>query len=168
MKVILVISYLIGGLFNPILSEQAFATTAEQMPIPISKQAPAEILLTSVNGISLNDDVFAIIEKKGTPIQISTDPVFKDQVMYEYSDMLVSFRDDVIDYLEIGNGTETLYLDHTEIPATIEAVQTALGEPDYVAEDGLVFQRNEALLKLFINSDSGELESIAYYHIAST
>lgn len=175
MKIILLISYLIGGTLSPIPLNnisppinQSATDKLEQVISVIDEKAHVNILLTSVNDISLYDDVEDVIAKKGIPEQITIVPDFAEYIRYEYSHMTVNFRDNLIDYVEITNEANTLYLDQTEVPATIEGIKAVLGAPDYIAEDGIVFQRDEALLKLFINEDSGELESIAYYHIAST
>lgn len=151
MNIFLVISYLLSGLF-----------------IPNQWNDAEEIGLTSVNHITLYDDVAVVIEKKGAPNDVTIDPYFEEYVTLTYSDMEISFRDNAIQQIQIGHREETLFLGGTEVQATVEAIRSALGEPDYVAEDGLVFQRKEALLKLYINQESGKLETITYYHIAST
>jgi len=175
MKIILIISYLIGGIFIPIQldkgslpADQAAADRVEHVIEVIDDTSSQPILLTSVNDITLYDDAADVIEKKGAPQQVTTDSEAVEYIVYEYANMTVNFQDQLVDYVEISNEATTLWLDQTEIPATIEAIKAALGEPDYTAEDGIVFQRNEALLKLFIDPNNGELETIAYYHIAST
>ncbi|HIW31963.1 MAG TPA: hypothetical protein IAA29_04165 [Candidatus Paenibacillus intestinavium] len=175
MKVILLISYLIGGIISPIqlnnvmpIAELATVDTTEQSAIMVTKPSQEIITLNMVNGISLYDDVSTVIEILGAPEQISSDPYFVEYEMYEYSNMTISFIDDTIDSVEVWTDASSITLDQVEIPATIESLQLALGDPDYVAEDGLVYQRDEAVLKLFIDQDSKQLQSIAYYHIAST
>jgi len=175
MKVILLISYLVGGIFIPFQLdkgspsvEHLAADRVEHVIEVIEDTAIQPIFLTSVNDISLYDDAADIIKKKGIPDQVTSDSEIDEVTIFKYSNMTVHFRDQLIDYVEITNDAASLWLDQTEIPATIEAIKAALGEPDYIAEDGIVFQRNEALLKLFINPDNEELETIAYYHIAST
>lgn len=173
MNMILIICYLLSGLLIPNQwnhSEQMnMITRLDGNPLvaAIGKTAE-EIRLASVNHITLYDDVAAVIEKKGAPDRITTDPYFEDAMTFSYSDMNISFTDDAVQQIQIEQQTETLYLDDTEVEATIEAIQSALGEPDYIAEDGIVFQRQEALLKLYIDPENGKLESITYYHIAST
>jgi len=175
MKIILIISYLVGGIFFPIQldkgslpADQAAAGRVEHVIEVIDDTSSQQIFLTSVNDISLYDEAADVIKKKGSPEHVTTNSELEEYIIYEYPNMTVNFLDQLIDYVEITNEATTIWLDQTEIPATIEAIKTALGEPDYIAEDGIVFQRNEALLKLFINPDNGELETIAYYHIAST
>ncbi|MCR8659690.1 hypothetical protein [Paenibacillus endoradicis] len=175
MKVILLISYLIVGIISPIqlnnvmpIAEAATVELAEQSAIKVIKPSQEIITLNTVNSISLYDDVSTVINILGDPEQISSDSYFVEYEMYEYPNMTISFIDDTIDSVEVGTDASTITLDQVEIPATIEALQLALGDPDYVAEDGLVYQRDEAVLKLFIDQDNKQLQSIAFYHIAST
>ncbi|URN95011.1 MAG: hypothetical protein NAG76_01750 [Candidatus Pristimantibacillus lignocellulolyticus] len=175
MKVILLISYLIVSIVSPIqlnnvtpIAEAATVDLAEQSNILVNKQPQEIITLHSVNGISLYDDTSTVIEKLGAPKQISIDPYFVEYEMYEYANMTISFIDDIVDSVEVKNGASSVMLDQVELPITIAELKLALGEPDYVADDGLVFQRDEAILKLFIDQENDQLQSIAFYHIAST
>lgn len=147
--------------FQPVI--ETALLTADDIPA----QAVKNVSLQTVNHLSLDDDPSAVLEKKGEPERISRDPVLDEYDIYEYSDMSVAFRDGIIEFVEISGDVATIRLDETVLPATLDAVKEALGEPDYEAEDGYVFQRDEALLKLFIDEATGELLSISYYHIAS-
>jgi len=174
MKILLLISYLVGGIFLPIQWDEASLPVDQamnqnkQVIEVINDPSSQQIYLTTVNDLSLYDSSADVMRKLGPPEQKATDSDLVEYTIYVYSDMSIYFRDELIDYVEISNEATTLWLDQTEVPATIEAIKAVMGEPDYNAEDGIVFQRKEAILKLFINPDNGELESIAYYHIAST
>ncbi|MFD2115615.1 hypothetical protein ACFSTH_06830 [Paenibacillus yanchengensis] len=161
MKIVLVVSYLLGSLLLP----NPFAD--EESTISVIHAAPEKIHLNSVNGISLDDDMETVVEKKGTPQRITVDRYFAEFQIYEYADMNIIFRDNVMDSIEFDKEKSFLYLDESKIPVSIQTIRAALGEPDFIAEDGLVFQRNEAVLKLFINPDNGDLDFISYYHINS-
>jgi hypothetical protein len=132
---------------------------------PESNQA---FQLASVNGISLNDTKKTISEKKGKPLSITKDPDMPELEIYAYPQMKVGFSDETVDFVEISAAAGIIQIDDTPIPSTIDDIKEALGEPDYVAEDGIVFQRKDALLKLFINSVTLKLSSIDYYHISET
>jgi hypothetical protein len=123
--------------------------------------------LQSVNGITLYDDPAAVIQKLGEPDRITEDPHLAGLVIYEYSNMNIVFSHEMVNYVELAEGSKTLWIDGIEIEATIAGVKEALGEPDYITEDGIVFERNEALLKLFIDTDSQKLTSIHYFHSMS-
>ncbi|MDB5055439.1 MAG: hypothetical protein JWM44_3489 [Bacilli bacterium] len=148
-------------------------TAAVFIPAPVEQTVSADesnqaFQLTSVNGISLNDTKKTIVEKKGKPLSITKDPYMPELETYEYPQMKVGFSDGTVDFVEISAAAGIIQIDDTPIPSTIEDIKKALGEPDYVAEDGIVFQRKDALLKLFIDSVTLKLSSIDYYQISDT
>jgi hypothetical protein len=119
----------------------------------------------TVNDISLYDDQKSVIEKKGKPQSVTADPLFAGEETYIYSDMNISFSSGIVEYIpSIG----TIKIDDIVIPTTIQDMKSALGEPNYVAEDGIVFQRNDALIKIFIDSSTSKATSIQYYHMSNT
>ncbi|WP_424767413.1 hypothetical protein [Paenibacillus sp. sgz302251] len=123
--------------------------------------------LISVNDITLYDNTSSIVEKLGEPELISEDEYFPDFIIYEYPGMNVIFRDDVVSFVEILEGAQSLLINGRPLPATIEDITKMLGEPEHITEDGLVFERNEALLKLFIDPDTKQLNTINFFHISS-
>jgi hypothetical protein len=124
--------------------------------------------LQEINGITLYDDPSSVVKKLGKPKSISEDPHLKELKIYEYPNMNIVFSDGMVNFVEITEGSKTLQMDGVEIPATIEAIKEALGEPDYVTEDGIAFERNEAILKLFVDMDTQKLTSIHYFHSFSS
>ncbi|WP_141502003.1 hypothetical protein [Paenibacillus luteus] len=141
--------------------------TYAQVPVKVKAEEKPSFTLQTVNGITLYDDMDSVAEKLGKPEKITEDPHLKELVIYEYPDMSIVFSDGIVNFVELTEGSKTLLIDGVKINASIDAVKKALGEPDYVTEDGLVFERGEALLKLFVNEDSGKLTSIHYFHIYS-
>lgn len=128
-----------------------------------AEAANPDFKLQTVNGISLYDTPSIVARKLGEPESITADPHLKELLIYQYPNMNVVFSDGIVYSVEIAEGSETLLLDGVEIPATVEGVKGALGQPDYMTEDGIVFERNEALLKLFIDTDTKKLTSIHYF-----
>ncbi|MFF2090223.1 hypothetical protein [Paenibacillus sp. NPDC058174] len=159
MKNIILIGCLLGALVSQL------PASASMPPLQASKGEPYP--LHSVNGLTLDDDPAAVADKLGQPQSVVQDEWLPELQVYEYPDMDIAFRDGWFDYVEIAGGANKLQIDDNELSATEAAIKEALGEPDFIAEDGIVFQRGEALLKLFIDPDTGKLQSIAYYHIAS-
>lgn len=165
MRVILIISYLLGNLVTPVqpdipssdatLESDAFTSTYTYN-------------LHSINHISLNDSIHDVEDEIGKPNAIEKDEYLPDTEFYVYDNMIVTFQDGSVESVEIVDIRNPIIIDGISIPASLEQLSTALGGPDYIAEDGIVFQCNEALLKLFIHEDTGLLERIAYYHISST
>lgn len=177
MEIIVIIGYLLNAIFmsgpsysmSPGAADQAASSTAMLASMPVNQTEMQPITLSTINDISLYDDVFSLLEKKGIPDRIASDPYLQEYTSYGYTDMTVIFNEDAIECIEINTEVAgTVYLDQLEVPVTIKDLTNVLGKPDFEAEDGLVFQRKDALLKLFINPNTKELESIAYYHIAST
>lgn len=173
MKNIILIGCLLGGIVSqvPITSMllPADEGQASSSPTIHASSSPMnnELALRTVNDLSLYDNVATVLDKMGKPEQILRDDWLEEIEVYEYPDMNIGFRDGILAYVDIPRTAETISIDESLIPATIKALKKVLGQPDYVAEDGIVFQRNEALLKLFIDPDTGQLDSISYYHISS-
>jgi len=161
MKNMILIGLTISGLFG--LSGSVLHESDLLPPEAHEIQGPH---LKTVNGLSLYDDRQAVIEKLGEPQSITSDDLLTDLDIYEYPSMNVVFQDDIIYFIEILAEAETLRIDDAIYPATIDALRAAFGEPDSIAEDGIVFQRNDFLLKLFIDSETQELISISFFHIA--
>ncbi|MHA7966421.1 hypothetical protein ACX93W_20040 [Paenibacillus sp. CAU 1782] len=150
-------------------SNSVKASTTE--PVRVEKSAttamqPAEHKLKTVCGVSLYDSREDVVAKLGEPSVIQTDEFFADLEVYQYEGLRVAFMGEFIQYVDIEL-THGLELDGIPVESTKEALVKALGEPDYKAEDGIVFQRDEALLKLFLDPETGKPYAISYYHIAT-
>lgn len=148
-----------ASMFPSTVAEDSYSAEASA-----AKAAKPDFKLQTVNGLSLYDTPSSVVRKLGEPIKITADPHLKELLIYQYPNMNVIFSDGIVNSVEIGEGSKTLLLDGVEIRATIEGVKGALGQPDYVTEDGIVFERNEALLKLFIDTDTKKLTSIHYFY----
>ncbi|WP_339204742.1 hypothetical protein MHH56_27060 [Paenibacillus sp. FSL K6-3182] len=138
-------------------------TYAAESTLVVKAKKP-KFTLQTVNGITLYDDPSLVIQKLGKPKSKTADPDLTDLITYEYPNMNVIFSSEFIQSVEMAENTKTLLIDGSEVAATVDAVKDALGEPDYVTEDGIVFERDEALLKLFIDADTQKLTSIHYFH----
>lgn len=157
--------------FVPVLPPTLAAAQAESssdISAKVAEANPLVPMLNSLEGISLYDDTASVIAKKGYPLRFVQDPHFEEAFTYEYSDMNIGFQDDIVTFVQIPAKVGYVQINDQRIPLTITDVKRLLGEPDYVAEDGIVFQRREALIKLFIESETQELISIDYYHLSST
>jgi len=159
---------LIGYLFGSLLVQSPASDVSVRDDIPAHEPHTAvHFTLDSINGVTLYDDPTMVLEKKGKPLRLSNDIQFDEIEIYEYADMTIAFRDDMIEYVHISCDADSITLDDHTVPVTLAALKSALGKPDFTAEDGIVYQRGKALLKLFIDPASGELQSISYYHIAA-
>lgn len=130
-------------------------------------QTNGKLALQTVNDVSLYDDPTSLIKKLGQPELIKADEYMSEVETYQYGSMSVIFDHEIVGSLELEDLSKPLKIDDKLIKATIADIKAALGEPDFVTEDGIVFQREEALLKLFIDADTKELISISYFHTSS-
>lgn len=157
--------------FVPVLPPTLAAAQAESssdISAKVAEANPLVPMLNSLEGISLYDDTASVIAKKGYPLRFVQDPHFEEAFTYEYPDMNIGFQDGIVTFVQIPAKVGHVQINDQRVPLTITDVKRLLGEPDYVAEDGIVFQRREALIKLFIESETQELISIDYYHLSST
>ncbi|NQX70168.1 hypothetical protein HQN90_28930 [Paenibacillus alba] len=137
----------------------------------LSQAASSSSILTSLvslEGISLEDNTADVTAKKGAPLTTVEDPQFIGETIYQYPDVNVGFYEDVVAFVQVPARAGRIQINDQEIPLTLTDVKQLLGEPDFVAEDGVVFQRKEALIKLFMQPDTQDLISIDYYHLSST
>lgn len=125
-------------------------------------------ILHSLVGISLYDNTDTVVAKKGNPLSFVQDPHFVEAFTYEYPDMNIGFQDGIVTFVQIPAKVGHVQINDQRIPLTITDVKWLLRAPDYVVEDGIVFQRREALIKLFIESETQKLISIDYCHLSST
>ncbi|MDQ0060357.1 hypothetical protein [Paenibacillus harenae] len=134
---------------------------------PASMPAEKQMQLGSVEGITLYDSQKDAIAKLGEPLRVTEDPHIAGLETYHYDRMNIVFTDGIVDFVEIPPGIGSVLIDGIRIPASVEGMKQAFGEPDFEAEDGVGFTRGEAVLKLFIDESNGQLAAIHYFHIAS-
>ncbi|MBP1153898.1 MULTISPECIES: hypothetical protein [unclassified Paenibacillus] len=135
---------------------------------PLAKAAvQAPFKLERANGIAVTDDLNTLYEIKGKPLSIEQDPLFKHERILVYEDCKVGLYEQFIQYVVILPETGTFELDGKTLPMQTDQLREALGQPDWVAEDGLVYRSGNNVLKLFIQPGTGELTSVHYFHAMS-
>jgi hypothetical protein len=155
---------------NVTLAKMANYELPEALPSPtriptIKEDKPKHVYnLQLVEGISLYDDQQAVIENLGVPENIKRDPFTKELEIYQYPGINVGFSLGYVNYVKVLPEAGVIQIDSSTIPMTLEAVSGELGKPDFIAEDGLVFKRQQAVIKLFIDAETGRLTSIDYFH----
>jgi hypothetical protein len=170
--------YLAGGIIGivpltyislpqPVHELQTASTPTESVTVSHADYDLSDIKLQSINGLTLYDDKITVERMLGEPVRVTHDDYFTELETYEYPDLDVVFSEGIMEEIKVSGSADTIWIDDQEIPVSIEALIKALGEPNYKAEDGIVYESKENVLKLFINYDNGTLESIAYYHISS-
>ncbi|MBC8081201.1 MAG: hypothetical protein H7X86_12720 [Gorillibacterium sp.] len=156
---------------NPLQAEKLtpqVVTNQSYTPLVLETKKESDIDLDEVNGISLHDDREAVLAKKGVPLEITQDPFIKDMEIYRYEDIEVAFLGKTVDSLSIlikSNGS--FKVDGLTVEQTPESIHHFLGNPDYVAEDGVVYQRGESVLKVYLEPGLNEIVVIRYYSLAN-
>ncbi|MEK3883394.1 hypothetical protein [Paenibacillus sp. PL2-23] len=124
------------------------------------------LLLQSVGGISLYDTPSMVVDKLGQPEEITQDEILAELQLYRYASLTVAFYGEYVQYVDVPLQA-SLIIDGNQIPMTEAGLTAYLGEPAYIAEDGIVFQSGEALLKLYLDSETKQPVYASYYHIAT-
>ncbi|WP_068775462.1 hypothetical protein [Paenibacillus sp. FJAT-26967] len=119
--------------------------------------------LKQINGISLTDDLNTVLKLKGQPERQSTDEFLGDTQILHYSDCTIGVSDYGIEYVEVGSDQNQVIIDGVVYKNDRQVLENALGEPYFVAEDGLVYTQDNQVLKLFINPETDQLESIHFF-----
>jgi hypothetical protein len=116
----------------------------------------------SLSGVSLYMPEEALLLAKGTPLHIANDP-WQDCLEYQYADVSAGVCDGTVLYVHASPAQAAqfgLRLNDTDLnPATMNA-QDMLGTPDFVAEDGDVYIRGSAALKIYRDTGTGEWTGI--------
>ncbi len=138
------------------------SVTAERIEAVSEKPKP-RLQLLSVNGVSLYDSRQDVIRKLGEPLSTEKDELLAGMEMLHYPFMTIYLIGESIDFVEVAHTAERIVVDDVELLATEASIKEAFGEPDFVAEDGIVFIRNGFALKLFLDETTRDLTSITYF-----
>ncbi|MBP2114331.1 hypothetical protein [Paenibacillus silagei] len=137
--------------------------TAAQLPVifAFEHSAAADLYISSfdsLSGISLYMTEEELLQIKGTPQQIVEDP-WAGCLEYQYADSSAGVCGGVVLYVHASPsqaGQYGLSLNGRMLNPQAMNVQDMLGAPDFEAEDGDVYIRGEAALKIYRNTESGE------------
>jgi hypothetical protein len=141
--------------------------TSTITPAPAPPAVQTSYSLQTVEGISLSYDQQDVIEQLGKPAGVTNDDYNVGFQIFHYPQMKIGFSEGYVDYVKVMASAGTISIDGHTIPITLEAVVSELGEPDFVAEDGLVFKGPQAVIKVFVDLETHELTSIDYFHRTS-
>ncbi|GIP40037.1 hypothetical protein J31TS4_33170 [Paenibacillus sp. J31TS4] len=110
-------------------------------------------VLRSVNGVDLSDDKQTVLRKLGAPVDTVSDPLFRGQEILIYPEMEVAFDSGSIAYIGISPNAASFELDGVSLPNRLGPLLKRLGQPDFKAEDGLVYKTEWTALKLYTDGD---------------
>ncbi|OMF90708.1 hypothetical protein [Paenibacillus sp. FSL R7-0337] len=141
--------------------------TAAQLPAMFAYEhsAVADPYISSfdsLSGISLYMTEKELLQAKGTPQQIAEDP-WAGCLEYQYADISAGVCGSVVLYVHASPaqaGRYGLSLNGQVLHPQTMNVQDMLGTPDFEAEDGDVYIRGEAALKIYRNMESGEWDGL--------
>ncbi|WP_334078209.1 hypothetical protein [Paenibacillus sanfengchensis] len=127
-----------------------------QPPYPATAEAERLEQFDSMGGISLSDDVQLILSKKGEPDRIDQDS-FTGYMELHYGNLAIGVYEDLVYYVHTGPSPKRITLNGIVIPLQKPWLERYLGKPDFVAEDGDVYIRGHAALKLYKEADTGKI-----------
>lgn len=116
----------------------------------------------SMAGAALYAPVEELLLTKGTPLNITPDP-WQECLEYQYADMTAGICDGMVTYTHVSPAQAGLYglkLNEVILNPADDNVRELLGYPDFIAEDGDVYIRGNAALKIYRNSITGEWDGI--------
>ncbi|MFS0837951.1 hypothetical protein [Paenibacillus sp. 1P03SA] len=157
-----------GGAMTDIAGYKSASETVSAKPaVVLAEQTPAgasgSVKLEHVNGISLSDDENTIVKHKGEPTSVRKDEFFGDTKILEYPDCSVAVGEYGVEYVEVTPEHKQITIDGKRVANNLQALEKTLGEPYWVAEDGLVYTQDSQALKLFVDPDSGRLKSVQFF-----
>lgn len=112
--------------------------------------------LDSMEGVTLYDDFKSVLSKKGEPDSVNKDP-YTGYTEFCYDGLTIGLYEGLVYYVHIGPSPEKMSLNGISIPLQEVWLRQYFGEPDFVAEDGDVYIRGNAALKVYKDPLSGEV-----------
>ncbi|WP_052770495.1 hypothetical protein [Paenibacillus sp. IHB B 3415] len=116
----------------------------------------------SLAGVTLYMPEEALLQTKGIPPEITPDP-WGDCLEYQYADVSAGVCGGIVLYVHASPSQAEqfgLNLNGQELNPVTASLQETLGAPDFEAEDGDVYIRGSAALKVYRNMNTGEWEGI--------
>ncbi|WP_127588573.1 hypothetical protein [Paenibacillus koleovorans] len=135
---------------------------APAQPRPQSHSAAYPLL--TVEGVALTDTKAELLELLGAPARIEQDSYTPEFAIYHYGNLQIGMSVEGIRFVRVLSTAGTIRIDGRSMPMTLEAIQAELGQPDFIAEDGLVYKRPQTALKLFFDMETQRLRSVDLFH----
>lgn len=123
----------------------------------------------TINGISLNDSKSSLHNKLGLPVKVYTKDDMSEQVeMHQFAAQNVAMSGGHVKYVTIPKEAKQLSVNHVSMRMDRAEIERQLGKPDWIAEDGIVYQRGESVLKVYIDPVTGQILSVELFHAADS
>lgn len=127
------------------LSQQS---SSEQSVPGEDKAAPSIGEFHSMGDVTLYDDRESVVQKKGKPLSINKN-VYSGYTEYKYKDITVGLYEDLVYYVHIDASLEKIKVNGKWLALHKQELKRAFGEPDFEAEDGDVYIRDLAAIKIY-------------------
>ncbi|WP_410772265.1 hypothetical protein [Fontibacillus sp. BL9] len=121
----------------------------------------------SMGNITLYDDFKSVLAKKGEPDSIKKDP-YTGYTECHYGTLTVGIYEDLVYYVHTGPYPKKVTLNGISIPLQKVWLRHFFGEPDFVAEDGEVYIRGHAALKVYKDPASGKITGVDLFDDAAS
>ncbi len=121
----------------------------------------------SMGGITLYDDFKSVLLKKGEPDSIDKDP-YTGYTECHYGSLTIGLYEDLVYYVHAGPSPKKISLNGMSIPLQEVWLRQYFGEPDFVAEDGDVYIRGTAALKIYKDPLSGDVTGVDLFDEAAS
>ncbi|WP_340025811.1 hypothetical protein MHI24_11835 [Paenibacillus sp. FSL K6-1096] len=141
--------------------------TSVQPPVTFAygHYAPADPYISSfdsLSGIRLYITEEELVQAKGAPLLTADDPM-AGCLEYQYADVSAGVCGGVVLYIHASPAQAAEYglmLNGQPLNPLTMNVQEVLGAPDFQAEDGDVYLRGSAALKIYRNPDTGAWDGL--------
>ncbi|MUG46619.1 hypothetical protein [Paenibacillus woosongensis] len=136
----------------------ATVDSVPRLPVKLAQVQQSNLMpiteFESMGEVSLFDDRDSVVRKKGKPLSINKD-VYSGYTEYEYKDLTVGLSEDLVYYVHVDVDASAegypakIQLNGHWLPLQKQELAQALGEPDFKAEDGDVYIRDLAAIKIY-------------------
>lgn len=135
-------------------------SSAPEVPAP-------EIAFETINGVAMDGDLSEVLAVLGEPTERTTDELLGTEE-YHYPGLTVGLYEGLVDYVVVPASGGSVRLGDTEAVLALTQLRELLGEPNHVADDGLVYVRGPLALKLFTDAEGSALSTLEVYWAASS
>lgn len=113
----------------------------------------------SMGDVTLHDDRKSVVRKKGRPLSINKD-AYSGYIEYQYEDITVGLYEDLVYYVHVDASPEKIKVNGKWLNLRKQELWQALGEPDFEAEDGDVYIRDLAAIKIYRDPETRAIAGV--------
>lgn len=150
-----------------LLSEEELAEEGEANKGPTAEEQVLEedfgLSLAVVNGVPLDASAEEVKDLAGKPIAVLEDRVLPDSEEWFYPNMTIGFYDSEVEYIIIPADISEFQVGEFRFHVDYDELRAAFGEPDFVAEDGIVYVRGNHCMKLMISEQTQVMTAVHFY-----